>query len=64
MREIEHGTIMERLSRKASLDKVELDLEERTCLEDLLIEAASHRICRASDEQLMQEACDKGLILD
>ena len=54
--------VMLSIERKVKIDYPELDQEEREKLEDMMIDYFTVHITNLSDEMLMQEAIDMGVI--
>lgn len=61
--QFESQDVYTRLSFKMHYGINELNLEERERLEDLLIDSYTEMVTRVSDEELLQEASDKGVLL-
>ena len=54
--------VMLSIERKVKIDYPELDQEEREKLEDMMIDYFTVHITNLSDEMLMQEAVDMGVV--
>lgn len=57
------ASVVDRIAYKVNHDFNTLSKEERCRLEEMLIDYYAKLMFEKSDEELMQEACDKGVII-